>query len=506
MFKIKISDILINKKYLLVYFISLLFFLAIFYRFSNFYYIKFHFLNLLIIFIGGSFALIYYSKTKNLHRTCFIILLIFGLVMILTTPSFIVCDEIEHYARSDLTAQGILFPEYINNEGYNVSSNFNHLLAIRGSSILDPAIFNDNVAENHSLFNGCFPQNPFYPYLLSGLGILLAKLLNLSDIFSMYIGRFLNLLFYCVICSFAIKKATEYKLPIFLVSCIPLCLYQAASFNVDGFIISMTLLAIAYFINIYKSEIVSNKDLGVFFALILLVSLLKLPYVLLVLLIFLIKKDRFTSKRVYLISRIIPIIIIIVCAVYSYNASKLLKYTIRNDHFIEHHVNPGNQFVNMINHPHHTFVLFSSIFAFTQDMIWDLFRFSYEKWTCASKLLASLYFVFFTLFTVTYNTVKIKFKRNYKIFLAFILLVIYIGIIFIQYLSWAPFAYPRLDMNIGVYSRYYLPLFAFLPLVFSPERIISKLKIDNYELKVILGCLIFLSGTIIFTLSVIYKF
>ena len=320
----------------------------------------------------------------------------------------------------------------------------------------------------------------------------------------MYIGRFFNLIFYCVICSFAIKKATEYKLPIFLVSCIPLCLYQAASFSADGFIISMTLLAIAYFINIYRSEIVSNKDLGVFFALIFLVSLLKLPYVLLIFLIFLIKKDRFTSKRIYLISRIIPIIIIIICSIYSYNASKLLKFTIRDTHFIECNVNPKNQFINMINHPYDTLILFSSIFSFTYDMILDLFRYSYEIWTYSSELLALLYFAFFSLFTVTYNTVKIKFKRNYKIFLALILLVIYLGIIFIQYLSWAPFAYPRLDLNIGAYSRYYLPLIAFLPLIFSSKRIISKLKINNYELKVILGCLIFLSGTIIFTLSIFY--
>lgn len=278
MINIKISYILNNKKYLCTYIIFLLIFIASFYNHGNFKSPKFDLLILLILFIGGLFSIIYFSKTKNLHRTCFIILLIFGLVMCLTTPSFVVCDEIEHYARSDLTAQGILFPEYINNEGYNVSSGFNHLLQHRGEPTNNYELFNLNVDKNnHSLFNGCFPQNPFYAYILSGLGIFISNLMNLNIIWSMYIGRVFNLIFYCAICSFAIKKATKFKLPIFVVSCIPLSVYQAASFSVDGFLICVTLLAIAYFINIYKSDIVSNKDLGIFFSLILLVSLLKLP-------------------------------------------------------------------------------------------------------------------------------------------------------------------------------------------------------------------------------------
>lgn len=504
MINLEIGDLFKNKKYIIVYTVFLLFFLVAFYTHDNFNRIKFDLLVLVILFIGGSFSIIYYSKTKNLHRTCFIILLIFGLIMCLTTPAFVVCDEIEHYARSDLTAQGILFPEHINNEGYSVSPAFNYLLQLRGYSILNFDFFTPGANNDYSLFNGCFPQNPFYPYLISGLGIFISSLLNLNAAWSIYIGRILNILFYCVICSYAVKKAPEYKLPIMFVACIPLAVYQAASFSADGFLISVTLLAIAYYINIYESDIVSNKDLGIFFALIFLVSLLKLPYVLLAFLIYLIKKDKFSSKNAYVLSRIIPLLIVILCAIYSLNASKLLKNTIRNTHFIENNVDPKNQLNNMINHPMDTLILFSGIFSFTLELFLDLFRFSYEIWTRISYLLAYMYLIFFIFFSVTYDSIKLKFKKRDKYVLAFILLLIYFAIIFIQYLSWAPFAYPKLDLVVGVYARYYIPLLAFLPLIFSSKRIKDLLNIKEYNSIIISGVLVFLSGSIIFTLASFY--
>lgn len=506
MINLKISDVFKNKKYIIIFTVFLLFFLISFKTNDNFNRTKFDILILFLIFIGGSFSIIYFSKTKNLHRTCFIILLIFGLLMCLTTPAFVVCDEIEHYARSDLTAQGILFPEYINNEGYAVSGDFNYMLGQRGQIIVGSDFFNSNVNDNHSLFNGCFPQNPFYPYLFSGFGVFLSSLLNLNAAWSLYLGRILNIIFYSLVCSFAVKKTPEYKLPILIVACIPLAVYQAASFSADGFLISVTLLAIAYYINIYTSDCVSNKDLGIFFALILLVSLLKLPYVLLVFLIYFIKKEKFSSRNAYLISRIVPVLIVIFCALYSLNASKLLKNTIRNTHFIEDNVDPKRQFDYMINHPKHTLTVGSWIFSFTKEMIFDLFRFDYEIWTRLSCLLVYMYVIFFSFFCITYNNVKLKFKKKEVCVIAAILLLIYLSIIFIQYLSWAPVAYPRLDLGVGVYARYFIPLIAFLPLVFNLRMIndVLNVNIKDYNSIIVLGILVFLSGTIIFTLSSFY--
>lgn len=500
-----IGDIWDNRKYLAVYTISLIFLLTCFYTFYNYVHLKFDIIILDILLIGGFFVIIFYSKTKNLHKTCFIILLIFGTVMCLTSPAFTVCDEIEHYARSDLTAQGILFPEYINNEGYAVSSNFNSISLHRGENLLNSNLtHNENINENHTLFNGCFPQNPFYPYLISGFGIIISNLMNLNVMWSLYIGRFFNLLFYCAVCTFAIKKSPQYKLPIFLVSCIPLAVYQAASFSVDGFIISMTLLAVAYFIKMYNEDVVSNKDMAIFFGSIFLVSLLKLPYILLIFLIYFIKKEKFNSQRSYQISRILPIILIILCSIYSLNSSELLKNSLRDIHFKEFNVNPKNQFINMVSHPFSTILLSSSILSLTLDLIIDLFRFSYEIWIYESPLLALFYLIFFSFFSITYNSKDLQFERKHKVFLASILLLIYIGIIFIQYLSWAPFAYQVLNAFIGVYSRYFIQLLVFLPIIFYSKRINSVLNINNYNLKIITGCLIFLSGTVILTLSTFY--
>lgn len=503
MFNLKISTILENKKYMLAYIIGILFVCAIFFKLNNLTNLKMEFLIVIILILIGIF-IISFSKDNELYKTSLIIILIFGLLMCFTTPTLIVCDEIEHYARSDITSNGVLIPEYINNEGYEVSGSFNQLLSHTGETLTHNTLINEKISTNTTLFDGCFAQNPFYPYIFSALGILLAKLLDLSIMWSVWLGRIFNLLFYAAICSYAIKKVPEYKIPLFAVSCIPLAVYQASSFNADCFIISVTILAIAYFIYMYKSEKVTNKDLGIFFTAILLVSLLKLPYALLGFLIFFIKKEKFESDKIFIISRIIPFILLVICSIYSLNASQLLQNSIRKEHFIQDNVSVSGQISFITNHPSHILSLLSTFDYFTLDMIYDIFRFSYQQWTYESKIMAILYFIYFCLLCITYDDVKLAFKRKYKVILAIILLLIYFGIITIQYLSWAPVGYPRLDMIIGVYIRYFIPLLAFFPLIFNSKRISSMLKIKNYNLVIVVETTLFLSACIIFTMATFY--
>lgn len=94
-----------------------------------------------------------------------------------------------------------------------------------------------------------------------------------------------------------------------------------------------------------------------------------------------------------------------------------------------------------------------------------------------------------------------NFKKKNRLKIGVILVLIYIGIIFIQYLSWASVGYNKLDMLLGVYARYYIPLLTLCPLIcYLP----TSINIKNFDLKILLVVIIFLSGTLILTISTFY--
>ena len=67
-----------------------------------------------LLIIAGS-SIIYFSKkfdNESCYKLVFIIILCFGLFNVFLTPMVDVCDESEHFWRSEITSQGVLVPEY----------------------------------------------------------------------------------------------------------------------------------------------------------------------------------------------------------------------------------------------------------------------------------------------------------------------------------------------------------------------------------------------------------
>nr|DAR45109.1 MAG TPA: putative membrane protein [Caudoviricetes sp.] len=491
-----------NKKYILIFALSILFFTFTFFKVENYISPKAEILLLIILFIFGLIAIIYSFKHKNeLHKVAFIIILLFGILTVFTTPTLISIDENEHFARSDMTSLGILIPEY-QKEGYVVSDLVYQLQNNMGRTIVGNDFYQDSINNTKTFYDSGFPQNPFYGYIFSGLGILLAKLLDLSVIGAMWLGRLFNLLLYAGICALGIKKAPNYKMALLVVSCLPMSVFQAASFSVDGVIYSFCILSLGYFIYMYKtSSLINYKDIGVFFISILLVSFFKFPYGLFAFFIFLIPKEKFASKKLFIISRCIPVGIMIITMAYSlFYASHQLENTGRQIHFIQSNVSPEGQINYMINNPLNGITFFLQSANLIPEMVIDLFRFSFMQWTYNSFVLSVLYLIFFSIFSFIYPH-EVNFKKKNRLKIGVILVLIYIGIIFIQYLSWASVGYNKLDMLLGVYARYYIPLLTLCPLIcYLP----TSINIKNFDLKILLVVIIFLSGTLILTISTFY--
>ena len=104
-----------------------------------------------------------------------------------------------------------------------------------------------------------------------------------------------------------IKIIPKYKLPLFVFATIPLCISQVSFSSYDAFILTFTLIIITYFVKMRLGE-VSRKNLVIFFTSVLLISLIKQPYIILA---FLVLAIPFEDKKLKKYSIIATIAIII---------------------------------------------------------------------------------------------------------------------------------------------------------------------------------------------------
>lgn len=147
--------------------------------------------------------------------------------------------------------------------------------------------------RSHSI-TGSMPQTK----IASALGIVLARLLNLSSYWLFTLGRLFNFLSYVVLVVLAYRISPIGKNAIAVVSLLPMSLHLAASYSYDAFIISMSLLVTALcFRSIYSSVPFAKKECLELLVCVALLAPCKVIYVLLAFLTFFIPVRRFSSKK-----------------------------------------------------------------------------------------------------------------------------------------------------------------------------------------------------------------
>lgn len=288
-----------DKKYILTYLIGFILLATFLFSCNTHNHPKAQIILSILTVIGGIICIRYSIKNKDaLHKTAFLIIIIFGLLTVFASPLLVAPDEVEHFARSDLTSEGGLIPNYHENQGYFINNYFYQMTCSQGSTLLDNTSFmHQDITHGKTFFTSVFSQNLFYVYLAQGFGIFIAKMLELPVIFALWLGRLCNLLLYSGIVYFAIKKTPAFKKELLALSCLPIAVFQAASMSSDGIIFALAILNISYFIQMYKSEIIPNKNIIIYLATGVLIGLIKFPYIFLLLMLFLIPANKFKTKK-----------------------------------------------------------------------------------------------------------------------------------------------------------------------------------------------------------------
>ena len=253
------------------------------------------------------FLFFYGTAVKKLHVSFLVIALAIGINLAIATPVWYGLDEHAHYVRAYQFANFNLGFDYeeklywiyemedffyqtgTNNSKYHTYDEFKAFLQSYDTDIYGMQKYYLTTAATY----------PFVPYFFAGLGILAAKLLGMSFVYTFYAGRIFNVLGYALICFLAIRTAKIGKRLLFLMSLLPYALFSAGVYTADTLTVSFAILAIALFGNMLAAEDGSlDYKLPVVFALgCAAMAMCKLPYAPLCMLILTVPLKRFRSTK-----------------------------------------------------------------------------------------------------------------------------------------------------------------------------------------------------------------
>ena len=444
-----------------------------------------------IVAVMGIVCIVYYfmhDSDNELYKVAFVIILCFGMMSALIVPIVDVSDELEHLTRAEITSQGVMFPHWeggknnldrlynhtsegkystaLNTDvGFRTSQSHMFFLNNRENTVFETPNDTDKISKETMLDGSAFEQNPFYGYLPQGFGVFLAKLFDMNVIWMLWLGRIFNLLLYAGLISLAVKKTPVLKMPLLAVSCIPISIYQAASLSIDSMIIGLAILAVAYFLYLYKAEenSLGVKEVVMFSALCLVLGLCKLPYLALIFLLLLIPFDNFEKGK-----KIIPYMILCIAVVgiigimWSRYSQPALMHSWRAR---LKYLDPTGQMNYVLSHPMFMVDFFSQIFTYN---IAKIFYGTFNFFGAAQKthysdsyhLIVATLLLFLAVMLLAYPK-RVKFNTKTRIGTLFVVLIIYVGTCFIQLLTWASVG----KLNLGLSTRYFIPLFALFPVI-----------------------------------------
>ena len=499
-----------SRKYWVIYLIFIAITCASTITSKNFQKPQFIIATFVIVAFVGMLCIAYYfmhDSSDELYKVAFVIIICFGLMSALIVPIVDISDELEHLTRAEITSQGVMFPHWVGGEnnltrlynhtdegqystalntdvGFETSQSHMFFLHNLENTVFDTPDDTDKINKSTMLDGSAFEQNPFYGYLPQAIGIFIAKLFDMNVIWMLWMPRIFNLIFYAFLIALAVKIAPVLKVPLLAVACIPLSIFQAASVSIDSMIIGLGILTIAYFIYLYKSESLDARHVVAFCTLSLLLGLCKLPYLAFVFLILLVPRGNFRDKNVLRYMLLGILIVAVLGVLWSSYSEPALMHSWRSR---LNYVNPALQAEYLLDRPVRILSFMRMIFTYTLSItlngLFNFFAAGSANHYSDHYTLITVFLWIFLAFTLLFYPNKAKFDSKTSVGALVILLMVYVGTCFIQLLTWADVG----KTNIGVSARYFLPLFALLPIIvpFKLDRFSESY--DRYAMVFIIG-------------------
>lgn len=424
-----------------------------------------------------------YYKSK-IHKLFLLCAIVTGLSIIFSTPISLntSADDEVHFKKayslfdkmdkewsiSDSYFDFLILKNYWNFKSYEEVNDYNNFLN------------KNNYNKQFVRYN---PDNRLtynkIVYIPFSVGIKISKIFHLNFTNMIYLSKILNLLFYTFIVYYAIKRAPKYKKLMFLIAMLPNNLYLASQFSYDSTITASLLLAFSSFLQLLDNKKIDKKNIIIFILSVVWACLIKAIYAPILLLILLIKKDKYDNKKQCILFR--TSIIMLLFVIISSFILPTLTTEVSGDSRISN-TSVSGQLKYIFSKP---MVYSCLLFKTTIKQFFYMF-FGYNTlsqygyitsynlvWFKATHFI-TVFLLLFTTFNERNNDI-LDFKQ--KLFIIILLLSIWCLIWTALYLSWTPVGSSYIA---GVNGRYFLPLIIYLLYILNPIKKIDFIKKYDY--------------------------
>ena len=263
-------------------------------------------------------------------------------------------DENAHIYRSYEISEGILVTQ--SNEENLIKSNIpkffvdNNHLTLKKYSDLNEALKQETDYNEKIEIDA--PASSYFLtlYFPNSLMFSLGRVFNINGIIVLYLARMVNFIIFLICGYYTIKLMPFGKLLMMTYLLIPMVVHQAISLSADSITNTITLLFIAYTLNLYYRENINRKNKIIYILLAVLVAIHKTAYlpIVLISLIFLNRKDKPKKQQIKFIA---IVIILSIIAGIAWMALSSTGEKAQDIYLITNNVNSSEQVKYIIQHP-----------------------------------------------------------------------------------------------------------------------------------------------------------
>ncbi len=423
------------------------------------------------------------SKNLNLEKLYLCIIIPLGIMYCIANPLGKVPDEDQHARKSMAISNGVFFSH--KDENGNPVDKFNAKLnevVTRTVTSYEDSFRRVALTETEEEIDMIYSMATYAPicHMPQAFGMFITRILGFGVSVQCYAARIVNMFVAIALTYWAIKVVPFKKQVVFFLGLLPLTIMEYASMSSDALTISGCMFYIAYMLYLMYDEnkkSINKKDVAVLIIMTFIVSLCKIVYVPLALLLFVLPKEKFSSlKSKRIITFGIFISAIALNVIWLIYAAGFLTEANPG-------VNAGEQVKYILTNPiSYILILFRTINISNQTFILSLCGEGLGHYNAQASVLFIFpcLVIFAMLFFVNEDKKRKEFDWKIKLICLFIFTSIVVLVYTSLYVAWTPLEYPLI---LGVQARYFLPVLLLTAIILDNRYIILDKEIRNKYLS-----------------------
>lgn len=451
------------------------------------YWSKTFLIYLIITGILASISLIYNCiKDKDKIEKIFITFAIpIGIMYIVFMLPSYTPDASAHIWKAYEVSNGILFTE-IDENGKSLTNVPEALSIYRENKLTKYNVYNEliNSNEAYDYSKTVEVDSPsktycFIFYIGHALGLMISRIFSLNIYFGLFLARIIGFVFFLILGYYSIKKIPFGKILIATYLMIPMMMHQATAVTVDCIMNGITILFIAYTLNLcFKEDKILKKEKVIYLILVFLLGLVKITYIPLIGLgLIFVKRRKEISKKEKIILGVATVVLCV---------SSLFIITKLNTGYVNESakvyletagVNSGEQLNGIIKSPlRYMYVMLNNLRCNGEFYLYNAIGQSMGWLSISVPTIYITLYILLLMASIFIEDNKVVFDIKEKIWILILTIIMYLLVTTGLYLQWT-----GVGSNVvaGVQGRYFLPFMILALMTLCRKNDFIKLKNKN---------------------------